>query len=344
MTAQSNEIDGVSGATLTTDAVKAAVLSALNQAQGIETPASTSAVPDGTYNAKAPGFGVMKEMELSVTFADNKITDITTVCAGSATQADEDEYSPIYETVEKNLFPRIIASQSLAVDSITGATVSSNSAKAIIAKVIDENGGDSSAWYSEVAKSENEEVLEGYDVIVVGLGTSGVATFLSAAENGATVFGMDSAAKIGGNGTNTAGPLAVNPARQVEANGGQNFVDPDELFKAWMEYTDGDAKEDLVKLFINESGATFGWLEENYDFQFLDGMFAFYDVHGWPLWTMYGGKNGGTKDAAYVNSMEKALGYNEKNQYMTELTAKNLIVEDGEDVLYNLIFHFMLAV
>ena len=64
--------------------------------------------------------------------------------AGSATQADEDEYSPIYATVEENLYPRIIESQSLAVDSISGATVSSNAAKTILANIIDENGGDSS--------------------------------------------------------------------------------------------------------------------------------------------------------------------------------------------------------
>ena len=36
---------------------------------------------------------------------------------------------------------------------------------------------------------------EGYDVIVVGLGSSGITSYLSAASNGATVFGMDSAAR-----------------------------------------------------------------------------------------------------------------------------------------------------
>ena len=164
----------------------------------------------------------------------------------------------IYATVEEKLYPRIIEQQSLAVDSIAGATVSSNAAKAIIASVIDENGGKSSEWYTPVEKSTDVVTLEGYDVIVVGLGSSGVASYLSAAENGATVFGIETAAKIGGNGTNTAGPLGVNPAKQVENNEGKPFVDPDELLKAWMEYTDNDAKEEMVKLFIEESGETFG--------------------------------------------------------------------------------------
>ena len=119
----------------------------------------------------------------------------------------------------------VMAAATVAVDSISGATVSSNAAKSIIANIIDENGGDSSQWYTPVEKSTKTVTLDGYDAIIVGLGSSGVATYLSAALNGATVFGMETAAKIGGNGTNTAGPLGVNPQAQVEANGGEKFVD-----------------------------------------------------------------------------------------------------------------------
>ncbi|MBQ9153320.1 MAG: FMN-binding protein [Solobacterium sp.] len=330
MDAQSAEIDGVSGATMTSNGVKQAVEKALNAAMGIEEEAGeVSAVPDGTYNGKTPGFGVMKEMELAVTFKDGAITAIDTVCAGSATQADEDEYSSIYETVEKNLYPRIIESQSLDVDAISGATVSSNAAKTIIANVIDENGGKSSEWHKPIEKKTDTVKLEGYDVIVVGLGASGLTSYISAAENGATVFGLETAAKIGGNGTNTAGPLAVNPASKVEENGGKQLVDPDELLAAWMEYTDNDAKEELVKLFIDESGETIDWLADNYDFAFPMPMLAFYDSHQWPLWTFYYDKTMTSKDIAYNNSIEQAKALNEKNDYMTELTATELIVEDG---------------
>ncbi|MBE7007933.1 MAG: FAD-binding protein [Ruminococcaceae bacterium] len=334
--AQGAEIDGVTGATFTSDAVKAATTLAIAAAKGEKvepTPAAAAVtIPDGTYTGKTASFGVMKEMELAVTFKDGKIEKIETVCAGSATQANEDEYSPIYATVEEKLFPRIIESQSLSVDAITGATVSSNAAKKIIADVIDANGGNSADWRKDVEKSSKTEVLKDYDVIVVGLGASGVASYLSAAENGAAVFGMEAAAKIGGNGTNTAGPMAVNPARQVALNGGEKFVDESELLQAWMEYTDNDAKEEIVKLFIDESGKTLGWLEENWDFQAGDAMRAFYDSHHWKLWTFYADKTNTSKDLAYNNSMEKAKAMNPKNEYMTELTATDLLVEGGKVV------------
>ena len=298
LAAQSAEIDGVSGATGTSNGVRAAVQAAIDAAMGVTAEEGAKAVvADGTYTGKTPSFGVMGEMELSVTFADNKITKIETVNAGSATQADEDEYSPIYATVEENLYPRIIESQSLAVDNISGATVSSSAAKTILANIIDENGGDSSQWYTPIEKSSDVVVLEDYDVIVVGLGASGVASYLSAAKEGATVFGIETAAKLGGNGTNTA----------------------------------DDAKPELVRLFIEESGKTFSWLEENYDFGFMPNMMAFYDPHGWQLWTMYYDSTMTSKDLAYNNSMEMAKALNEKNDYMTELTATDLILdEDGK--------------
>ncbi len=335
--AQSEKIDGVTGATYTSDGVKAALALALAAAKGeaaasAPAPAAAPAIPDGTYNGKAPSFGVMKEMELAVTFKEGKIAGIETVCAGSATQANEDEYSPIYATVEEKLFPRIIESQSLAVDAITGATVSSNAAKKIIAGIIDANGGNSADWYQSIQKSTDTQVFKDYDVIVVGLGASGVASYLSAAENGAAVFGIEAAAKLGGNGTNTAGPMAVNPARQVELNGGEKFVDENELLKAWMEYTDNDAKEEIVKLFIDESGKTFGWLEENWDFLMGDAMRAFYDDHHWKLWTFYADKTNTSKDLAYANSMEKAKAMNPRNDYRLEMKATELLTEGGKVV------------
>lgn len=325
------EIDGKTGATLTSNAVKLAVTKALAEANGETVAAEKTPVADGTYTGKAPSFGVMNNMELAVTFKDGAITNIETLCAGSATQYNEDEYSSIYATVEELMFPRIIASQSLATDSISGATVSSVAAKTIIANIIDENGGNSMEWYTEVEKSTETVTLEGYDVIVVGLGGAGLASYLSAAENGATVFGLETAGKLGGNATNTAGPLAVNPTFAVEANGGEPIVPEDELLAAWMEYTDNDAKEEIVKLFIDESGETLDWLLANYDFGLtIPAMLAFYDYHGWPLWTFYSDSTGTSKDLAFNNSIEVAKAMNEKNDYMKELTATELIVENDE--------------
>lgn len=81
----------------------------------------------------------------------------------------------------------VAANQSLGVDSISGATVSSEGAKKAIADAIEKAGGDSEAWRNrEVYIEEKEETLE-YDVVVVGSGLTGLTAALAAEKNGAQV-------------------------------------------------------------------------------------------------------------------------------------------------------------
>ncbi len=312
-------IDVVAGATVTSTAVKTAI-EMLQVLSGEE----TAAVKDGTYTVTVPGYSVTEQMTLNFTFADGKLADIETVTAGNTPE--------IFATVEQFLYPRLIANQSLETDAITGATVASNAVKQALGLAIEQAGGSTADWHAPVAKSTETVELDGYDVIVVGLGGAGMSAYLSAAENGATVFGIEKAAKIGGNSTNTAGPMAINPPSRVEANGGQ-IVPEDELLADWAEYTtiDGqqDAKLDVVKTFIENSGETLDWME-SYSFEFAPTMAAFFHPAGWQVWATYGGKNGTSKDAGYLEAMETAKAMNEKNDYMLELTAEEIIMEDGQ--------------
>ena len=313
-------IDGVSGATITSDAVKTAIEMLKAQAGG----AAAAAVQDGTYTVTVPAYSETEQMTLKITFADGKLAGIETVTAGNT--------PAIFATVEDKLYSRLIENQSLETDAISGATVASGAVKQAVAKAIEMAGGNVADWHAPVAKSDAVVELDGYDVIVVGLGGAGMTAYLSAAENGATVFGIETAAKIGGNSTNTAGPMAINPPSRVEANGGQ-IVPPEDLLKDWAEYTtvDGqqDAKLDVVEMFINNSGETLDWMEK-YSFEFAPTMAAFFHPAGWQVWATYGAKNGGTKDEGYVAAMETAKAMNEKNDYMLELTATDLIMEDGK--------------
>ncbi len=313
-------IDGISGATVTSDAIKTAI-EMLKSLAGGEAAAT---VKDGTYTVTVPGYSVTEQMTLDITFADGKLASIETKVAGNT--------PVIFATVEEYFYPRLIANQSLETDAVTGATVASNAVKQAVAQAIEMAGGNAADWHAPVAKSDAVVDIDGYDVIVVGLGGAGMSAYLSAAEKGATVFGIEKAAKVGGNSTNTAGPMAINPPSRVEANGGQ-IVPPEDLLKDWAEYTtiDGvqDAKLDVVEKFIAESGETLDWME-SYSFEFAPTMAAFFHPAGWQVWATYGGKNGGTKDDAYIQAMETAKAMNEKNDYMLELTATDLIMEDGK--------------
>ena len=79
LSAQSAEIDGVSGASLTSNAVKDAVSQALAQASGsgtpvVSAPAEGSLFVPGTYTKSAKGFG--GDCTVTLTVSDNEITDV----------------------------------------------------------------------------------------------------------------------------------------------------------------------------------------------------------------------------------------------------------------------------
>lgn len=311
-------VEAVSGASFTSKAVLAAASRALASAKGLAPAAARKPVSDSVAVYPAIGHSLVKKLSVEVALKDGAIASIAV--------ADHGETPAILKTVVDLLIPRIIAAQSLAVDSITGATVSSAAVKGAVAAAIDASGGDSSEWYSPVAKKGGLVKLEGYDVVVVGLGGSGMAAYASAAGAGAKVFGLDSAGKVGGTSTNVSGPMAINPALKMQAeNGGKKWLEEEDLIQDWLAYTRGDAKEALVRKFVNESGETMDWLVAEQGFSF-DKMRSFFHPKGWVVWATYKGD----KDAMYVKAIEAAKARDPKNDYKLELTATGLIAEGGK--------------
>lgn len=92
-----------------------------------------------------------------------------------------DETPQIFSTVLDRLPQRILENQSLMVDAVAGATVSSNGFIAAVRDAIEQSGGNPAAFDRPVAKSDAHEVYDA-DVVVVGGGTSGSAAAARAAE------------------------------------------------------------------------------------------------------------------------------------------------------------------
>ncbi len=318
------ELDSISGATVTSVAVQNALKEAVKLAKG-EDVASKTPLNDLKDVFKAAGNSVVAPVSVEVTIKDNAIKDIAIV-GGEETDSHSGGTAHISQTVVDHLIPRIIESQSLAVDTISGATNTSNAVINAVSQAIEAAGGDSSEWYSEIEKSTDTVKLEGYDVIVVGLGGSGVTSYISAAENGATVFGIETTAKIGGQSATVSGPMAINSQIKMDAeNNGEKFLEEQDLITDWVDYCKGDAKEELVSWFVENSGETMDWLISDYNFDFNE-IKAFFHPKMWKVWTSYKGDI----TEMFTNAIEKAKALNEKNDYMLELTAKELIVENGE--------------
>lgn len=318
------------------------VITAFAACQSQEQGPAALPLTDGIYENSAPGNSVTTDIVVRTTIAGGKLAAIEVLSHGDTVR--------IIETVINALIPRILDAQSLGVDSITGATMSSAGVKTAVRSAIEQAGGDPNEWYNRPAKSSQTFKLEGYDVIVVGLGGSGMTAYLSAAENGATVYGVEAAAKIGGNSATAGGPMTVNPQTKIDSqNGGTPFFDPEVLTADWLQYTSGAAgaqyaKPDLIQLFVRESGATVDWLSTKYDFHFRD-VAPFFHPLMLPVVANYASntpdpENPGLytdddgddiwKTIMFQNAIDQAKALNPKNDYKLELRATELIMQNGK--------------
>ena len=238
----------------TPEATQAASAEAPTEAEPATTQAQTegagAAMTDGTYEAQARGFHLLEPVSVTVEIAESRIAAITI--------GENAETNGMPQMVEKDMIPRILESQSLAVDTITGATATSAAVRAAVGDCCEQAGADLSQLRAEPAKSEQTEEYT-VDVVVVGMGGSGTAAALSAAESGATVMALDKAGKWAGTSAITSGPMTVNAPSQVEAEyaewsdpitketrvkkAGEPLVDGDALYEDWIAYTTVDGEQ-----------------------------------------------------------------------------------------------------
>ena len=70
--------------------------------------------------------------------------------------------------------------------------------------------------------------------------------------------------------------MAVNAPRfKEEFNNGEDYMDYDALVAAWDEYTEGDAKMDIVEYYLSNSGETIDWLYYEHGFEFNNPLTGF---------------------------------------------------------------------
>jgi len=259
LTAQSANIDAVSGATVTSKAVMQAAQDCFDQAAGKTVEAAVKMAP-GTYKAEAYGFNMGWSNKVEVTVSEDRILSI-------AFGDDCGDTPPMLDTVEKTLFPRIIEAQSVGVDAVSGATATSNSAKEAVENCLMQAlaaGGSAEAAiknFKNLPEKKGGSETINTQVLIIGMGGSGTYAALRAAEMGADVLVIEKQARYGGTTALTSEIQSINPPRVKEKyNNGEDFCDADAMYKAWLDYVEGDAKVELVDMYFENSGVAFDWL------------------------------------------------------------------------------------
>ena len=168
------DVDSISGATISSEAIKNAVNDALHKAgskkeapklaqktQKHNTPnVATKGLKDGVYEASSNGYG--GRLSVRVTVKNGKLTDIDVI---------SNNETPSYFNRASSVIDRILSTGSVNVDSVAGATISSNAIKQAVSKALAQAGSKEKAKISKVnpnAKSGKKSIRNLVGKISVG--------------------------------------------------------------------------------------------------------------------------------------------------------------------------------
>ena len=316
-TAQSAEIDGVSGASFTSGAAKTAAAEALAKAKGEEVKQG-GAMTAGTYTASAKG--QKGDVTVSVTVDETSIKDVKVTEHGETYGVGCGLSTTPIETIPA----AIVAAQSLAVDSVTSATVTSMAIKAAVTDCITQAGGDPAAFQAPVEHNTADETYD-VDILIVGAGAAGLAAAVTAQENGADVLVMEKTGITGGSTARSGGKvLGVGTQWQTA----QNQTDNADMMYDYLMSFDRDGLMDsaLVRQFCDNAYDNLMWLSDRgVEFQDVEPIHS--SITPWRVHNTKGGGGmtdgiGGQITAPLTNTFE-----NNGGKIIYECAAKELITD-----------------
>ncbi|HWR24318.1 MAG TPA: FAD-dependent oxidoreductase, partial [Feifaniaceae bacterium] len=225
-----------------------------SQAQASEAPAAQLYTP-GTYTATAQGNN--GPLTLSVTFDAEAITGITI--------EEHTETAGISDAPIASIPAAIVEGQTLAVDTVAGATYTSNAILKAVEDCVIQAGGDVTALKAAGEKTEVEKtaVTREAEVLVAGGGIAGLTAAVTAADQGAKVLLVEKMPAVGGT-TITAGAyfLCVNSSLQNPKKIDDSI---DGMMAYWHKVMDtgpdtGYPDYDRVRNVLSDSGKTVDYL------------------------------------------------------------------------------------
>ena len=265
-----------------------------------------------TYNVS--GTGKNGEVNAAVTLEAGKIISVVI--------GEHQETPGISDPAIEKIPAQIVSAQSVNVDAVTGATMTSDAIKSAVEKALVLAGLNPDDYKKAAAKSGEGLVKEdSAKVVVVGGGAAGMTAAIKLAKNGVDVLVIEKGATIGvANGWNCGGPMASNTSVQKEE--GVTITD-EMLFNDLTEdaYLTSDSR--LLRRVIARTGEAVELQRE----AGLD-MFLRPDNYGAGYRSRHGYRNAKADRPAFIEKAYRDVG----GRLMCETAGDSLIIENGDVV------------
>ena len=169
--------------------------------------ASAEGLTPGTYTQTVAGRN--GDLEVQVTFDENGITAVEVT--------KQQETQGVADAALANIPAQVVEYQSIQLDAVTGATITSEAILSSVAGCIEQAGGKLEDFSKAVEKQAGEDVDLTADVVVIGAGGAGLTAAAFAGANGASVIVLEKGAAVGGNTLLSGGILnAADPEKQQQ--------------------------------------------------------------------------------------------------------------------------------
>ena len=266
------------------------------------------ATGDATGEGTAKGHN--GDIKAVVTFEGDKIAKI---------DLEHEETEGLGDKAADSLVEKIVANNSVNVDTVSGATVTSTALIEAVKAAIEASGRDVKAFETEAEEKTGETIEKETDVVVIGGGGAGFAAAVSAKEAGADVILLEKLASVGGNTLISGGEYAA-PANELQEKEG--IEDSKEQFAKDVEEAGGDPE--LIKVLADHATEDAYWLRDEIGVEWLDSL-MFFGGHSVKRSLIPAAHTGNELIKNYLNKSEE-LGI----EVQTEADVKEILAEDGK--------------
>ena len=209
---------------------------------------SSDAGVSGDFTATAKGFG--GDVSVTLTLTDGVIT--------GCTAEGKDETEGVGSQAIAKMPGEIAESGSIAVDGVSGATITSTAIKEAAAAALTAAGLNPDDYKTAVENNATaEDSTVDADVVVVGAGGAGMTAAITAAAEGKTVVILESQSMVGGNSVRATGGMnAGKTVYQDENEFGESAGVEKTLKTAAEKYADNETITALAKT-VSEQWAAY---------------------------------------------------------------------------------------
>ena len=267
-----------------------------------------AAVGETTGEGTAAGHN--GDLKAVVTFDGDKIAKI---------DLTHEETEGLGDKAADKLVEEIVANNSINVDTVSGATVTSTAVIEAVKAAIEASGRDVKNFETEGEEKKGETVEKDTDVVVIGGGGAGFAAAVSAKEAGANVILVEKLASFGGNTLISGGEYAA-PANDIQKEEG--IEDSKELFAKDVEEAGGNPE--LIKVLADKATEDAYWLRDDIGVEWLDSL-MFFGGHSVKRSLIPAAHTGNELIKNYLKKAEE-LGI----EVLTETDVKEILSKDGK--------------